>query len=236
MPMTRVEPEHLALWRAVVSAAEYGVTDIGRSASVRRDAVAAHALLRGLLETVGGRPASDWVFNRLQNGRLILEKVAPGRVPFFSLTHAGDFVACAASLQVAVGIDAEAARRKVPDVLAQTMLTPSELALWDSASVKQRAECFLRLWTLREAYIKASGRGLRFPRETFSFDLDPPRIRFARGSAEDCDAWQFGNAIMDEHIVSLAIRCRVCETVNVIERIVVPDELAFADLRKYETT
>jgi 4'-phosphopantetheinyl transferase len=231
-----VQPEHLVRWRAVLGVGQNGAADMADAAPARCSAVAAHVLLRNLLETVGGLPASDWVFKRAQNGRLELEGGAPRRTPFFSLTHTDDFAACAASLQVPVGIDAEAARRKVPDVLAQTVLSPSEFALLELVPAGRRAESFLRLWTLREAYVKASCRGLQFPRETFSFDLDPPRIRFARGSAEDAGAWQFRDMIMSEHIVSLAIRCRQYDSVIMIERIVAPDELAFGNDRKYEAT
>jgi 4'-phosphopantetheinyl transferase len=234
MPTARVQPEHLERWCAMLGAAENGAADMAYGPSAGRSAVAAHALLRSLLETVANRPASAWVFKRAQSGRLDLERAARGRAPFFSLTHTNDFVACAASLQVPVGIDAEAARREVPDALAQTVLSPSELALLDPVSVERRTESFLRLWTLREAYVKASRQGLRFPGESFSFALDPPRIRFARGSAEDAGGWQFRNLLMSEHIVSLAIRCRQCDSLIVIERIVAPDELAFAEGRRHE--
>jgi 4'-phosphopantetheinyl transferase len=47
----------------------------------------------------------------------------------------------------------------------------------------------MRLWTLREAYVKATGQGISFPREDFAFKLDPLGIHFA--DKNFCAHWQF---------------------------------------------
>ena len=46
------------------------------------------------------------------------------------------------------------------------------------APPSERARCFFRLWTLKEAYIKAIGKGLSAPLNSFAFTLEPIRIAF----------------------------------------------------------
>lgn len=47
-----------------------------------------------------------------------------------------------------------------------------------SLAKDQRKCAFSRIWTLKEAYIKATGQGLACPLDGFAFDIDPVSIRF----------------------------------------------------------
>lgn len=80
--------------------------------------------------------------------------------PCFNVAHAGD-LALIAVAEREVGVDVEHVDRG-PAGLEATALacTPSEIVALDRLPVEQRGPAFLRLWTAKEAYLKAVGVGL----------------------------------------------------------------------------
>lgn len=92
----------------------------------------------------------------------------------FSISHTKAHVFCALSHRP-VGIDAEEMDRRVKPELAQKILSAAELARWERATDPRRA--LLRLWVLKEAAAKLTGRGLQgYPNHT-DFSPEDPRIR-----------------------------------------------------------
>ena len=81
----------------------------------------------------------------------------------FNVSHSGDLILLALSPERAVGVDVER-RREVPRVQAMTerWLTAAERA--DVASLRARgasdSDAFLRVWSLKEARLKALGVGI----------------------------------------------------------------------------
>ena len=79
-------------------------------------------------------------------------------LPEFSISHSGDWLWLAIG-ESSIGLDVEQHRpRRNLSKLMNHVLSPLELAWVSSQDDELRA--FYRLWTLREAVLKASGRGL----------------------------------------------------------------------------
>jgi 4'-phosphopantetheinyl transferase len=67
----------------------------------------------------------------------------------------------------------------------------TELGKLPSADLRDR---FFLSWTLKEAYIKALGRGLSHPLDSFTFRLTeerPRRIGFSAADPQDPGKWRF---------------------------------------------
>ena len=80
--------------------------------------------------------------------------------------------------------------------IANRYFAPEESSIVHAAPPDQARHLFFRFWTLKEAFIKATGEGLIRPLDSFAFTLDPIRIAFYpnRDSASRYDNpahWQF---------------------------------------------
>ncbi|MCT7356888.1 4'-phosphopantetheinyl transferase superfamily protein, partial [Streptomyces sp. 15-116A] len=126
---------------------------------------AAHALVRSALSRcVPDVPAGVWEFLRTPYGK---PEIAAPRVrpPLrFSLSHTRGLVACAVTAGAPCGVDVEAVDRATdPTRLARAVCTPRERSWLAGLEGTARPAAFSRLWTLKEAYVKARGRGLSLP-------------------------------------------------------------------------
>ena len=79
----------------------------------------------------------------------------------FNISHA-DSIAAVVVSKNECGIDCERVRAYDPRVMKR-VCTEAEQAAINSAPESERDMLFFRLWTLKEAYVKALGRGLSFP-------------------------------------------------------------------------
>ena len=193
----------------------------------KRAFICAHAILRRALShavlshAMRIAPAT-WRFRNTPHGRPeVLEPSvqAPLR---FNLSHTRRSVACAVTFDREIGIDIEDETRGAPLDVAERYFAPAELAALRGLETREREERFFVYWTLKEAYIKARGRGLSLPLDDFAFDLtDPSKIAIAFSPAHDCrdnpSQWWFASwQLPFEHRAAIAVRAaRVGEPVTV---------------------
>jgi 4'-phosphopantetheinyl transferase len=176
-----------------------------RASRLRRPAdrdsfIAAHVLLRALLSTLPGMPPPGSLrFAAEPGGKPVLHGFGLG----FSLSHTPGMVACALG-PAETGVDLEALDRAVvPEQLAPACLTRAETAALLALSPAARPERFLRLWTLKEALVKATGEGLSRDLTGLGFGLDPPHIQ----EGEDAAEWVLTQFQPDaRHVLALATR------------------------------
>ncbi|KPI14883.1 4'-phosphopantetheinyl transferase [Actinobacteria bacterium OV450] len=87
-----------------------------------------------------------------------------------SLTHTDDLIAVGISRNGRIGVDTEPTDRRLAfDLLQDQVCTPAERAELAALGERGRAVGMLRLWTLKEAYTKALGQGLRMGFSEFGF-------------------------------------------------------------------
>ena len=98
---------------------------------------------------------------------------------FFNVSHAGNYVVGVLS-DCEVGCDIEK-NEKAPLEIAQHYFYHSELAYIKAAKDKDRA--FFTLWTLKESYMKMTGRGMSLPLD--SFEVIPTADGFVLGKSPE---------------------------------------------------
>jgi 4'-phosphopantetheinyl transferase len=133
--------------------------------------IAAHALLRATLSAVTERTPMSWRFTTDLMGR---PQIEPAHELRFSLSHCRRFVACAVCRGFDIGIDVEDMSR--PEAQwhdALTFLRDEERAQIEAAHSDERRDRFFKLWTIREAFAKASGLGMARALEMSAIEESP---------------------------------------------------------------
>ncbi|MBB5110391.1 4'-phosphopantetheinyl transferase superfamily protein [Micromonospora echinospora] len=166
------EPDGVDVWtvhldRDVDAARWLGEAELRRAAAVgdpdgRRRFVAAHAALNGILAGLLDLRPTALPLRREPCGRPYL----PGSSLHFSLAHAGERAVIAVAGRE-VGVDLDRPRPGLdPRRMAARFFTPAEAARVAAAGTGAYA-VYLRLWTRKEACVKAAGArlalGLRLP-------------------------------------------------------------------------
>lgn len=89
---------------------------------------------------------------------------------YFSLSHTREMICCAVSHKMQTGCDIEQVRpRRYEKNLAEKVFSDEEMAFYFSLPEKKRRFFFYKSWTLKEAFVKAVGLGLRIPLSSLSF-------------------------------------------------------------------
>ncbi len=173
---------------------------------VRRERIVSKAMVRLCHSWYVDLSPQSWRFTTNAHGRP--ELVRPGGVPplRFNVAHSHGVVVCAFALRRDVGVDVEDVSRRKLDVEVLTKyLSPSERAHIATLPRDRQRLVFLRYWTLKEAYAKARGLGLKLPFHTFSVDLsaDPPSL----GSTSEAPDWALDQFhVPPTHVVAVAAR------------------------------
>lgn len=146
----------------------------------RRLRLISRALLRSVLARYVGRAAPDLRFRRDEHGR---PQVVGGCDVAFSLSHTAGLIACAVTRGgSAVGVDVERLQpRDLTATVARRFFSEAERARLEGVATEMRAAEFFSYWVLKEAYVKAIGRGISLGLRTFTVELDGDRAGLVRG-------------------------------------------------------
>lgn len=93
----------------------------------------------------------------------------------FNIAHSGCWVVCGAG-KGRLGVDVE----KIDEAdaeFAKRYFTPHETELLMTSEAASMRPLFYSIWTLKESYIKALGKGLAMPLDGFSMRFQPHGIR-----------------------------------------------------------
>lgn len=128
----------------------------------------AYIISRGILRTVLSEylkvKPGDIVFEYNEHGKPSIADGLNPRNVRFNLSHSNDLILYAVARNKEVGIDVEYMR----DVgraerIIERFFSPEQKDFYNSQSESMKKTAFFRLWTRREAYGKAMGRGFSVP-------------------------------------------------------------------------
>jgi 4'-phosphopantetheinyl transferase len=134
---------------------------------------------------------------------------APDAPPLrFNLSHSAGLTVLAVVEDAAAepGVDVEDLDRRVGPGLFEAALAPAERAALTALPEAARGTAFLRLWTMKEAVLKAAGIGLGAPLPELVCRLDPPALlSLPPGLGDPADYALLPLAFTTSHVGALAL-------------------------------
>jgi 4'-phosphopantetheinyl transferase len=136
-------------------------------------------------------PPQDWRFVLGPTGKPSLASQFASLGWQFNLAHTAGLVAMVVGRDALLGVDVETSGR-VSLPVARRYFSPTEIAQLDAEPEDARPRRFLQLWTLKEAYLKATGSGIAGGLGRMTFAFDPAGgISFERADDARAADWRF---------------------------------------------
>jgi 4'-phosphopantetheinyl transferase len=124
----------------------------------------------------------------------------------FNISHAKGLVVLAVTRGGLLGVDVELYDKKVPLEVARRFFSPVEADALEALPGDARSRRFLRLWTLKESYLKALGTGIAGGLESATFRIDDAgACAFEHAAGGHAARWSFGQFDVGErHVLAFA--------------------------------
>lgn len=165
-----LNPKHIVATPALLSLlskTEQEKVDRYRLDKAKHTAIITRVFIRLLLSQYADLPPQQWVFSTTELGK---PEVQNAPIPLrFNLSHNDELIICALCLNKDIGCDIENLSRKINvEAIAKRFFSASEYPL-----IKAKPTRFFEYWTLKEAFVKATGLGISQGLDTFSFEIHP---------------------------------------------------------------
>jgi 4'-phosphopantetheinyl transferase len=160
----------------------------------RHRAIAGRGQLRAILgRSLGADPAAlEFAYG--PRGKPALAGPWAGAGWHFNLAHSGDLALLALTRAGPVGVDLERIRPVTDSTrLVSRFFSPREDAAFRALPEEQKPAAFLRLWTRKEAWLKATGEGITQSLgqvEVSFLPGEPPRLLSLPGGPEALSGWR----------------------------------------------
>lgn len=187
MPQVDLIPRDVHVWTVLIEAVrsparlakllspdERARADRFRAESDRRRFMICRGILRSLLSRYLNDAPETLAFRHGPYGKPALRSAANAPDIRFSVAHCRDRALFAVTLGREVGVDVECVHTDRPtDEIADRFFSPHETAAIRALPAADRRFAFFRLWTRKEAFLKARGHGLSASLRDFAVSAGP---------------------------------------------------------------
>ncbi|WP_160165675.1 4'-phosphopantetheinyl transferase family protein [Clostridium botulinum] len=178
----------------------------------KKHSLIAEILLRYSLKTRFNISKSEIQFIKNSFGKPLLknfEKI------HFNLSHSGDWAVCGVNYGYPIGVDVEQIK-EINLQIAESFFTTEECDYILNKPQKEAIETFYNIWTLKESYVKAEGKGLNIPLNSFSFHISSKKIQLYEENKLS-KKYYFQIFYLDDfHVVSICSKNIYNEKISII--------------------
>lgn len=193
----------------------------------RQEFLISRALVRTVLSLYAEVTPADWRFIITGAGKPKIAAPTNSMPLIFNLAHTRELVLCGVALGTEIGVDTEHRDRpNATPALARRYFAPAEVAYLERLPPDQWKDGFFRIWTLKEAYLKARGLSVTMPLDAFAFDLESglhPQVAFMPPLVDKPAHWRFASLhVQPDHLAAVALRVSDGEPLRVTLQETVP--------------
>ncbi|MCF1470126.1 4'-phosphopantetheinyl transferase superfamily protein [Agrobacterium vitis] len=150
--------------------------------------VLVHDALRPILAAYLGSQPLDVKFRKMTNGKPILAGTT-SRL-HFNLSHSGERAVIAVTRAAQIGVDIERLRaNRRLDAVAKRFFALEERALLACRQTNDSERNSHLLWAFKEAFVKATGYGLKQPLDSFALDWSAQNPKIIREPSGFVQRW-----------------------------------------------
>jgi 4'-phosphopantetheinyl transferase len=197
-----------ALFKESLSADELERASRFRFEKHRAQFVLTRGTLRSLLGSYLGVSPREISFQYSKHNKPSLTEAANLRNIHFNVSHTEGMAIFGFTLAGRIGVDIESLRTDFhAEEIAERFFSASERSALREIPPPARYESFFRIWTRKEAYIKALGEGLSHPLHEFDVSFDEAAALLAtRPDGAEAERWHLENlAIAPGFIAAAAV-------------------------------
>ena len=167
------EPRLMSLYQ-VLSEEERSKAERMRIHEPRKHYVAARAILRHIIAAYMNEKPESLEFQYGPNDKPALAGELSHKGITFNMSHSHGTALFGVTLEREVGVDIEKIRQDMSIIdLAKRFFSTREYEELMSLTAEDQTLGFFNCWTRKEAYLKATGQGLKFPLDNFDVSLSP---------------------------------------------------------------
>jgi len=185
-----VSAEHYERLSRSLSGDEMARADRFKFERDRRRFVVGRGALRSILGSYLGRDPDAIRFAYGSHGKPTLADVSAAGGVEFNASGSDELAVCAVTVGTRLGVDIELCRPIAEEDFPDQCLTAAERNALRALEPADRPAAFYRLWTLKEAFLKATGEGLSRPMSSVEFDLSPGRAVRLIGGEQNLPDWE----------------------------------------------
>ncbi|MCX7843033.1 MAG: 4'-phosphopantetheinyl transferase superfamily protein [Clostridia bacterium] len=133
-------------------------------------------IARILIAHFASRHPCEITFERTDEGKPFIALPIPNCI-YFNISHSKEYLLVGISENRDIGVDIEKIRQDAGHaVLAESVFSPLEKALYSSYSPSEKLRCFYKAWVQKEAVSKAVGKGISYGFDTLDVLIEPNKL------------------------------------------------------------
>lgn len=175
-----LEQSEIAFWESTVSSSRKAAVLEKRLERGRKQSILGDILCYKAIAELAGCDIKAIKLGTIGHGK----PVCTSHNIFFSISHSGDFVICAAE-KSPIGADIERLR-SVTQNLINRVCTEKEIE-----SINGSGESFFEVWTAKEAYLKLNGLGVSAGLKSAEVDLDRKTVNCRPYETQSFDGYVY---------------------------------------------